>query len=173
MDNNDLKYNYLGTGLKFPLKEEQRKVFVGVIYATIMCDISFLCEETAEEFCYRANLMKLFDEPIGIKSVEPYFGLVTSAAEFSRKKWARKHIIDTEEGKASDSEWVAKYLAVMAKMAEAKGIKDETKKPKKVVPKKNKIPRVIQIEKNKTKRVLKQTAEESKLIGNQPVKIIK
>ena len=116
--------------------------------------------------------MKLFDEPIGIKSIEPYYGLITSATDLPRKEWARKHIINTKEGKSRDSKWIANYLSQMTKMANAKGIENDSSKPK-AKAKKNKIPRVIPIQMDKTKRVLAETAKDSKLVGSKPVKIIK
>jgi hypothetical protein len=102
-----LNFQYLGTEDTKLWTKDDWNTYNSLIWGTMVAGISYLCEETANEYCRRVNALRVFNEDIKKENIVKFFGLSTNAEMRTSHQWAVMHFADRNK---CDNKWVNKML---------------------------------------------------------------
>jgi hypothetical protein len=105
-----LHYEYRGTEDTSKWTDQDWQMYKNLAWITAVISISYLCEESADEFVRRMNLLKpliMTDEEgnvveADVEMLRPYFGLSTNATNRTGDQWAKVFC----GNKKADNFWV-------------------------------------------------------------------
>lgn len=114
-----LNFRYNGVGNTKAWTKADWSTYDKLVWASLAVHIGSLNEESAEEFCRRANALRLFvkdgaPRDISPVEIEKFYGLETNVSTLTGSKWAALVMSGRDQ---ANSEWIRRVHVAADKLA--------------------------------------------------------